>query len=948
MKGGRIRSKYLNGKLPFFLFCLFTYIAASFSSPFCMFKRLLLPFCFSLMLTGLCYSQTVPSPQAFLGYALGDHFTPHYKIVNYFREVAKAAPGQVKVEQYGETYEGRPLLLAYIASPENLKRLEAIRRNNLLLAGVKGGAARGVKGDTAVGVKSGENATGDKGEAADENAPVIVWLSYNVHGNEPASSEAAMKTLYALVDPANKKAKGWLKNTVVIIDPCINPDGRDRYVNWYKMAVGAFPNPDPNAREHREGWPSGRSNHYNFDLNRDWAWQTQKETQQRLKKYNDWLPQVHVDYHEQGYNNPYYFAPAAEPYHDVITPWQREFQVLIGKHNAKVFDRQGWLYFTKEEFDLFYPSYGDTYPTYNGAIGMTYEQGGIGAGLAVLTRDGDTLTLADRLEHHYTTGMSTIEIASQNAARLIKEFHKYFVEAVAHPTGEFKAYFIRNDTFGDRLERLKVLLGRNHIEWVPVSSGSFTGVDYGTGKVAAFRAIHGDIVINANQPKSNLLRVLFERVSHISDSVTYDITAWSVPFVYGLQAYGLGAYVGGRTAPESERQASGGGMATGAGVGGGMTEVGQAPKTEGHQKSDGDTIGGQYAYAVRWTGLQSVRFLTSLLQKGIKVRYAEQAFQSGGQNFDRGTLLITATGNGRAGQHLWTLATEVAQRTGVVLFPIQSGFVEKGADFGSGLVHLIHPPRVAVMTGEEVSALDAGEVWHLFEQDLGYPVSFINAEDAGRVDWKNYDVLILPNGHYRALDDKSTAEPFRSWVRGGGRLILMQNPVEQLSKIDWGIRLKESAEGDGDRGKGSPASKGSKESKEKGGEDDYSALHRYGDRQRDEVVNSVPGSIYRVELDNSHPLGFGYPDYYYTLKEDENVYEFIKEDGWNVGVIKKDNYVSGFTGNKAKERLKDGLIFGVQDMGRGKVVYMADDPLFRSFWENGKLLFCNAVFLVGQ
>ena len=860
-----------------------------------MIKRLLLPFCSFFLLTGFCFSQTVPSPEAFLGYALGDHFTPHYKIVNYFKEVAKAVPGQVKVEQYGETYEGRPLLLAYIASPENLQRLEAIRQNNVLLAGGKG--------------------TG----TADENAPVIVWLSYNVHGNEPASSEAAMKTLYELVNPGNEKAKGWLKNTVVIIDPCINPDGRDRYVNWYTMAVGATPNPDPNAREHREPWPAGRSNHYNFDLNRDWAWQTQKETQQRLKQYNAWLPQVHVDYHEQGYNNPYYFAPAAEPYHEVITPWQREFQVSIGKNNAKAFDRLGWLYFTKEEFDLFYPSYGDTYPTYNGAIGMTYEQGGIGAGLAVLTRDGDTLTLADRLEHHYTTGMATVEIASQNAARLVKEFHKYFVEAVAHPSGEFKAYFIKNDTFGDRLERLKVLLSRNHIDWVPVSSGGFTGVDYGTGKTAAFRAVSGDIVINANQPKSNLLRVLFERVSHISDSVTYDITAWSVPFVYGLQAYGLGAYVTG-------------------------TEIGRAPGVfpAGGSRSDGEgRDDGQYAYAVRWTGMQSVRFLTSMLQKGIKVRYAEQGFQSGGQRFERGTLLLTATGNIRAGKNLWAVATEAAQRTGVVLFPILSGFVEKGADFGSGLVHLIHPPRVAIMTGEEVSSLDAGEVWHLFEQDLGYPVSFINAGDAGRVDWKNYDVLILPNGHYRALEDKTTAEPFRNWVRGGGRLILMQNAVEQLSKMEWGIRQKED-DGGGEK------TKGSKDSKDKGGDDDYSALHRYGDRQREEVMNSVPGSIYKVELDNSHPLAFGYPDHYYTLKEDDNVYEFIKEGGWNVGVIKKDNYVSGFTGNKAKERLKDGLIFGVQDMGRGKIVYMADDPLFRSFWENGKLLFCNAVFLVGQ
>ncbi|HMI59748.1 MAG TPA: hypothetical protein VK518_02540, partial [Puia sp.] len=541
------------------------------------------------------------------------------------------------------------------------------------------------------------------------------------------------------------------------------------------------------------------------------------------------------------------------------------------------------------------------------AIGMTFEQGGISAGLAVQTADGDTLTLADRLEHHFTTGISTIEVASQNAGRLIKEFHTYFVDAVTHPGGDYKAYFLRNDSFGDRLERLKAFLDRNMIEWVPVSSGNFTGTDYETGKAASFRAGAGDIVINANQPKSNLLRVLFERQSRISDSVTYDITAWSVPFVYGVQAYGLPAYVPGATGNRAE------GMATGA------------------PKPIPDTA---YGYAVRWTGIRSVRFLTAMLQKGIKVRYAERSFQSGGISFGSGTLLITTTGNGRASE-LWATITKAAEKTGVVPEPIASGFVEKGADLGSDLVHLVHKPRIAMLTGEEISSLDAGEVWHLFEQEIGYPVTLINADEINRIQWKNFDVVILPNGNYRTLEEKNNADLIRNWVREGGRLIAMENAVAQLSKMELGIKLK---------GEGAD-----KKEEEKDRKDNiYTDLHRYGNRQRDEIANSVPGSIYKVELDNSHPLAFGYPDHYYTLKQDDNVYEFLKDGGWNVGVVRKDNYVSGFTGNKAKEKLKDGLLFGVQDMGRGKIVYLADDPLFRSFWENGKLLFCNAVFLVGQ
>ena len=847
--------------------------------------------------------QEVPSPHQFLGYSLGTHFTTHDKIVSYFQQVARSAPDRMVLKEYGRTYEGRPLLLAFIASPENLKRLEAIRLNNLRLAGVL-----------------------HDGAAADESGPVIVWLSYNVHGNEPASSEAAMKTLYTLVSGAGvsggedaevAEVAGmgggpavWLKNTVVVIDPCINPDGRDRYVNWYNSVVGIQPNPNPQAREHREPWPHGRANHYNFDLNRDWAWQTQAETQARLKQYNDWLPQVHVDYHEQGYNAPYYFAPAAEPYHEVITPWQRQFQIMIGKNNAKYFDRHGWLFFTKQEFDLFYPSYGDTYPTYNGGIGMTFEQGGISAGLAVLTNDGDTLKLSDRLEHHYFTGLSTIEISSQHAAELLKQFHTYFADAVEHPGGEFKAYIIRNDSTGDRLRRLEQLLDRNRIQWGSPSPATYLGLNYETGRMSQFKATDADIAINANQPKANLLRVLFERQSRISDSVTYDITAWSAPFVYGLQAYGLSSYVE-LHKPEAE-----------------LPSPAARPDMS-------DSI---YAYAIRWTGLNSAKLLSTLLQSGVKVRYAERPFQSGGSSFDRGTLLVTHTGNGALSREFWTRDLgQMVQAMHVPAAAISTGFVEKGADFGSDLVRMVHPPRVAMLTGDQVYSQDAGEVWHLFEQELHYPITLLNAAEARQISWKNFDVLILPNGSYRVLEDKNVVEGLKNWVRDGGRLVAMQDAVAGLAKGEWGIREKTA---------GGEKKDEDKEDSEK--KEDYSLLRRYDDRQREEVVNSVPGAIYRVELDNTHPLAFGYPDHYYSLKQDENVYEFIQEDGWNVGVIKKDNYVSGFTGNKAKARLKDGLIFGVQDLGRGKVVYLADDPLFRSFWENGKLLFCNAVFLVGQ
>ncbi|ULQ53115.1 M14 family metallopeptidase [Flavihumibacter fluvii] len=814
------------------------------------------------------------SPDQFLGYTIGTHYTPHYRIVQYFQHVAQQAPSQVKLEQYGTTNEGRPLFLATIASAENLGNIEQIRLNNLRLA----------------------NATKDR-MAPLENGPLIIWLSYNVHGNETSSSEAAMLTLFELANPANQRSQGWLKNTVVLIDPCLNPDGRDRYVNWYTTMLGTEVNPQPYAREHREPWPGGRSNHYYFDLNRDWAWQSQVESRARVKKYNQWLPQVHVDFHEQGFNEPYYFAPAAEPYHDVITKWQRDFQVIIGKNHAKYFDQNGWLYFTKQRFDLFYPSYGDTYPTYNGSIGMTYEQGGIRAGLGVINEDGDTVTLRERALHHFTTGISTVEISSQNAARLMKEFRTYFNNTVNNPVGEFKSWLVKSDGT-DRIARLKELLDRNEVQWSYAKAANLTGLNYFTGKQESVKSEPGDIVINLNQTKGNFIKVLFERTSRLSDSATYDITAWSVPFAYGLKTIGIANY----------------------------TPAGPGPAISAAASVIPDNA---YAYAIKWDGLNSGKLLAILLQKGIRVRYAEQPFTSGTENFEKGTLLVTKTSN--ATKPIQQVLNDAARQTGTTVYTVPSGFVDKGFDFGSDRVRIINAPKIALLTGDNISSLGVGELWQFFDQQLGYPVTLISANDFFQNAMSQFNVLILADGSYDFFNRKDANEELKNWVRRGGKIIAIENPVAQMSKADWGIRLKD----DDDK-------------REEGKKADYSNLKKYENRERDDLVNSMPGSIFKVELDHSHPLGFGYPDYYYTLKQDANIYEFFKEGGWNVGIIKKDNYISGFTGSVLKEKLKDGLLIGVQDLGKGQVIYLAENPIFRSFWENGKLLICNAVFLVGQ
>ena len=828
---------------------------------------------FLLLVAGSHLFAQLKSPDEFLGYQLGSKFTPHYKIVNYYNQSATAMPQMMKLEKYGETNEGKDLLLAFVSTPENMTKLDEIRKNNLRLTGIL------------------------KDKPADATTPVIVWLSYNVHGNEASSSEVSMKTLYELLSSTNTQTKNWLKNTVVIIDPCLNPDGRDRYVNWFNQMVGKNANANINTREHSEPWPGGRLNHYNFDLNRDWAWQTQVETQARLKKYNEWMPQIHCDFHEQGINNPYYFAPAAEPLHEVITKWQRDFQVTIGRNHARYFDANGWLYFTKEIFDLFYPAYGDTYPTYNGAIGMTYEQaGGPQGGLASLKNDEDTLTLTDRIAHHFTTSMSTIEIASQNADKLIAEFKKYFEDGNANGIGEYKTYIITEANAGKK-RALQNFFDINGIKYGSVNAAAVKGYNYFTGKEESFAATNS-ISVSAYQPKSALVKVLFEPKSKLSDSVTYDITAWSLPFVYGAQTYAVKEKI--------------------------------IPGNYINPNANAAVSTTAYGYLVNYNSFADVKFLVALLNAKIKVRYAEKEFTYNGKSFSKGTIIILKKANEDKLQQF----ADLAQSFNASVTAVSGGFMDTGFDFGSEKVHLVKKPIVALLTGKGVNPNAAGEVWHLFEQQLNYPISLINADEVDGSALKNIDVLILPDGGYKFLKDKDAAAEVKMRVQQGGKIIALDNAASQIAKADWGIKLKKSDDDD-------------KKDDKKDSNNIYSDVKRYENRERDGIVNNIPGAIYKVELDNSHPLAYGYGAAYYSLKLGSDMYEFMK-DGWNVGIIKKEKQTAGFVGSNSREKIKDGTVIGVQPLGNGNIVFFADDPIFRNFWENGKMLLANAVFLVGN
>jgi len=834
------------------------------------------------LLTGLIFFCAVTvyaqplSPAAFLGYEVGTRHTPHHQVQNYFRHVAAAVPDRVKLLSYGITNEGRPLVVAFVSSPKHIASLESIRLNNLRLAGL----------------------TLDKMAPIEQDHPAIVWLSYNVHGNEASSTEASMVTLYELVKDDAATAE-WLDQMVVMIDPCINPDGRDRYVNWYNSVVGQTFNPLPASREHQEPWPGGRPNHYYFDLNRDWAWQSQVESQQRMRLYQQWMPHVHVDFHEQGYNEPYYFAPAAEPYHEIITPWQREFQQAIGKNHAGYFDKNGWLYFTRERFDLLYPSYGDTYPMYSGAIGMTYEQGGIRAGLGIINEDGDTLTLSDRVAHHATTSLSTLEVSYRFRQRLVAEFRKFYQQSIAGQFSPYKTYVIKVQPHErERASALLSLFDKNGIQYGYGTGTTAKGLSYVTLKEESFSALPGDIVISTQQPRSALLQVMMEPVTKLSDSATYDITAWAAPYAYGLAAYASKEKVVAGPAP-----------------------VAAVVKNESTT----------YGYAIPWQGVASASLVGKLLQQGYKLRYAETPFSVEGKSFRAGTVLLLKTANERWGNTIFSNAQRLADQHQVLMHGLSTGLVEKGFDFGSDRVRPLSAPRVALLAGEGTSSTAVGEIWHFFDQQLNYPLTLFNAPSLSASDLKEIDVLIMADGRYRSLDSKEMQESLKDWMRAGGKLIAFEGAVAQLAKADLGIKQKKKTE-----------------STDKKENDPYASLSVFADRERDYLASFTPGAVWRVALDTTHPVAFGYGAYFYTLKMDNNVYEFIDEDGWNVGVIKQEPPLAGFVGSKLRPQIKDALSIGQLAVGRGSITVFTDDILFRSFWESGKLMLCNAVFFAAD
>jgi hypothetical protein len=810
------------------------------------------------------------SPAEFLP-SYGKQVSYYHQVENYFNYLVQNST-YIEHKAYGQTNEERSLNVYYISSPENLKEIESIRQNNLYSIGM-----------------------GPKPEAAIDRA--IVWLSFNVHGNEPAGTESAMNIAFELLNPSNSATKEWLKNTIVILDPCVNPDGFSHYGNWLRSISGREPNISTVDREHMEPWPGGRENHYAYDLNRDWAWQVQTETQQRMVLYNEWMPMVHVDVHEMDLNEPYFFPPPAEPMHDYITKAQKDFYSTIGEMTAKKFDAKGWSYFTHEVYDLFYPSYGDTYPSFNGAVGMTYEQGGIGAGRSVQMRNGNVLTLQDRIDHHTAAVLTAVETSSWQKDKLIKNFRAYFKDTRRNLKGDYRTYVVKHN---GKNEELAKLLEANKIQYAYADeTKKLTGYHYQTDKESDFTLEPNDLIIGTDQPKTLLAQVLFEPHQHLSDSLSYDITAWALPHAYGVNAYALKKELTVKTKP--------------------------LPAYKG--KFEYERV---YAYYIPWNGRASAKLLAQLHKNKIKVRSARKAALYRGIKVSPGDLVILKGDNPNLTDFKEIMTIFVQQKPDYEV--IESGFAVSGSDLGGESYPLLEEPKVLLVSGEDVSSTDFGQAWFYMDDIIDYPVTIFDLKNIGSVKLSEYNTLILPDGWYSL--DESDKLRIDSFIASGGKVIAMAGALNIFEDRPGYSLTKFESEAERD------AAKSTMEADElKARYYNYESFARRG------ISSVVTGAIIENTIDRTHPINYGLGDKYFSLKISDVRYQLLKGAA-NTAYIPHGYLSFGFIGHSLKKSLANTVTFAVESKGQGQIIYMVDNPLFRGFWENGNLLFSNALFLV--
>ena len=795
------------------------------------------------------FDASIPTPEQFLGYAIGEQHTRHDRIVAYLKELDRLSD-KVSFEIIGETFERRAQVVAIFSSPENHKNIEQIRLQHL---------------------SNQTNGTNNK-------VPLVIHLAYNVHGNEPSSSEAALLTAYYLTASQSEQTKEWLNNMIITLDPVINPDGRDRHTHWANMHKGTPPVADPNDREHNEIWPGGRFNHYWFDLNRDWFLGTFPETRNRINFFHKWRPYVQTDHHEMGTNSTFYFDPGKESSNNPIVPdyLYKNIYPKFGEYFTKATNSIGSMYFTKEAFDKLYPGYGSSYINFYGGAGFLFEQGSSRGHVQETTTI--PITFGFTIRNQFTASLATITASLAEKESLIEMRKQFYVTAKQQATNSI----IKGYSFGDAKDfnRTKafidlLLLHKIDIYKVPNST---------------------DYFVPTAQDNYIMVKSIFENQITYKDSTFYDASTWSLIHAYGL--------------PFTEVKSS---MV--------LTEKVNAPLV----LNNTPIVKSNYAYLVSNTDYNIHQFIYALQTEGVFVQTATRTFSTNingeNKNFGYGSIIISVQQQKVDADILYNIISKASVAANIKVHTVSTGFSNSGIDLGSNYIKTLKKPEAAMIIGNGVAASEAGEIWHLLDQRLHMPITKIDILNFSRVRLERYNTLVMVSGAYNFLD-KNSVDKIKAWVQNGNTLITIK------SGADWAIK------------NGFTKFKLAVDSSTTKGRLDY-------DKASDmEGAKALGGSIFSIDLDTTHPIGYGFSKRKVSVYKNNSTFFQNSTSAYNtIAQYTNTPLVGGYLHPNSLKIIKNSPSILVGTEGSGRVILFADEPNFRGTWYGTNKLFLNALFL---
>ncbi|WP_323028229.1 M14 family metallopeptidase [Gelidibacter japonicus] len=659
------------------------------------------------------YDKSIPTPQSVIGHEVGEWHITHDKLVEYMKALA-ASSDRITLENRGTTYEGRPLVLLTITSAKNHQNIDAIRQQHIA-------------------------ATEDNSSVDISNMPIVVNQGFSIHGNEPSGSNAALLVAYYLAAAESSEVKDMLDKMIVLFDPSFNPDGLQRFAFWANSNKSKNLNPDPNDREYNEVWPRGRTNHYWFDMNRDWLPVQLPESRVRLETFHKWLPNILTDHHEMGTNSTFFFQPGIPSRTHPLTPQlNQELTERIGNYHAKAFDKIGSFYYTKESFDDFYYGKGSTFPDINGSIGILFEQASSRG--HIQESDNGLLTFPFTIRNQFTAALSTLDAGYHMREDILRYQHDFFKNA----RGEGNKEKGKNIVFGDSKDAAKTyelaeILRRHQIKIYELKDdATINGKHFKKGY---------SYVVPKNQKNTRLINAMFEKRTTFQDSLFYDVSAWTLPLAFNLD-YAEGV-------PSTH-------------VGEQVLDLKMKP---GNVSAKSD-----YAYVMEWHEYYTPKVLYQLLKNDLRAKVAMKQFGTKDKSYDYGTIMIPVQNQSKNADELYQFLNELAKESHVQIDAISTGLTE-GVNLGSNEFRPLTLPKVALIVGNGISSYDAGEIWHLLDQRYDMILTKLDTDNLGRVDLSRYNTIIMPSGNL----DKSNTEKLATWVENGGTLIGFKNTLRWLN-----------------------------------------------------------------------------------------------------------------------------------------------------------------------